>query len=103
MRYLILPPISPGKLFMGASQNEINNSGIMQGTTQGNHNTVLNIFVVGQGELASGTDALDYEALLRQGKVFQSEIADQILAQLQWVAGEQDTKAAIDYAAPVAP
>ena len=48
MRYLILPPISPGKSFMGASQNEIKNSGIMQGTTQGNHNIVLNIFVVGK-------------------------------------------------------
>ncbi len=88
---------------MGASQNEINNSGIMQGTTQGDHNRVLNIFVVGQGELASSTDMVDYEDLLQQGKVFQSEIGDQILAQLQRVAGGQDTKAAIDYTAPVAP
>ena len=88
---------------MGASQNEIKNSGIMQGTTQGNHNIVLNIFVVGKGELASGTDMVDYEDLLQQGKVFQSEIGDQILAQLQRVAGGQDTKAAIDYTVPIAP
>ncbi len=88
---------------MGASQNEINNSGIMQGTTQGNHNIVLNIFVLGQGELASGTDLVDYEDLLQQGKAFQGEFADQILAQLQRVAGGQGTKAAIDYTVPVAP
>jgi hypothetical protein len=86
---------------MSASQNEINNSGIMQGTTQGNHTIVLNIFVLGQDELASGE--VDYESLLQQGKAFQGDFADQLLARLQRVAGSQDTNAAIDYTVTVAP